>query len=418
MSRIFQYQGVLTALSSVSHIGETRGIYSFLRREKVINAKGSGFEEIPIITGNSLRGRLRDLGMLQMCRALGYGIEEKEDGEFKIAGLPLPAFYFLFSGGSLTKEGGKALDIDKAREFRKLIPLIALFGSAVGNMILDGKLLVGKLIPICTETAHLLPEHLVEKFYGVETGFSYHLNAPLTKELLAMAFFGETGRENLVLDFENNGDRINFSFKAEEQEQEIPMSMPEDAIAKKLFDLGQTDLVKKQIVQFSKNLLSVWNMIQLEPYTRKDDEKNESLRLLIDSQERKQLEAKAADKRLKQQAREYVDTEIGKHQQMRYHVETFAMGTRFFAEFTLKDPTNLEYEAFMVTLAEFARLPYIGGMSAKGHGKVKMQFDSWLEINPNISLNGVEVTRPIGVEYQQHIESNGAAIKNILAEIK
>lgn len=327
---IYQYQGVVTALTSVSHIGETRGITSLLRREKVVNADGTGFEEIPIISGNSVRGRLRDLGMAHMCRALGYGVRENEKGEIEVSGLSLPAFYFLFSGGSLTKEGGKALDVDAAREFRNLIPLVSIFGSAVGNMIMDGKLLGGKFIPICIEVAHLLPE----RFFAPE-----------------------------------------------------------------------------------RDILSVWNMIQQESYTRKDDEKNESLRQLIDPNDRKLLEAKNATKREKQKAGDEVDTEIGKHQQMRYHVETFAAGTRFFTEFILKDPTDLEYESFMITLLEFSRIPFIGGKSAVGHGKIKMQFDNWAEINPNLSLTGTEVDKPLGTRYMDHLEKRGNEIKNILAKI-
>lgn len=325
---IYQYQGVVTALTSISHIGETRGITSLLRREKVINAAGDGFEDVPIISGNSVRGRLRDLGMAHMCRSLGYGVAENNDGEISVSGLSLPAFYFLFSGGSLSKEGGKALDVDAARKYRGLIPLVSIFGSAVGNMIMDGKLSVGKLLPVCAETAHLLPNQYTT---------------------------------------ENN--------------------------------------------------LSFWNMIQRESYTRRDDEKNESLRLLIEPQERKQLEAKNALKRDKQKAGDDVDPEIGKHQQMRYHCETFAAGTRFFAEFILKEPTDVEYEAFMITLAEFSRMPFIGGKSSVGHGKIKMKFENWTEINPNLALTGTEVDRPIGTKYVDHLQKNGVAIKDMLAKI-
>lgn len=151
------FEGVVTALTSVSHIGETHGIHSKLRREKIVQPDGS-VEEIPIISGNSLRGILRDRGMLHMCRALNYGVSEAT-GE--IFGLSLAAFYFLFSGGALSKIGSRGLDIDKARQLRKTIPLIALFGGACGNRIYPGKLKVGKAIPICRETVHLIPERFV-----------------------------------------------------------------------------------------------------------------------------------------------------------------------------------------------------------------------------------------------------------------
>lgn len=152
--------GTLTALSSIAHSGgQSVGINQKLRREKFVQPDGS-VEDVPVISGNGLRGMLRDRGMLHMCRALGYGISE-ETGE--VRGLSLPAFYFLFSGGTLTSEAGRGLDIDYARRLRQLIPLVGLFGGAIGNQIMPGKMRIGKAIPICSETAHLIPE----RFRGV-----------------------------------------------------------------------------------------------------------------------------------------------------------------------------------------------------------------------------------------------------------
>ena len=147
----------MTALTSISHIGESYGINAKLRREKVVQPDGS-VEEVPIISGNSLRGILRDRGMLHMLRCLGYGVDE-ETG--KVRGLSLAAFYFLFSGGALTKVSGRGLDVDQARCWRDLIPLVAIFGGAMGNQIMPGKVNVGKAIPICRETAHLIPERFL-----------------------------------------------------------------------------------------------------------------------------------------------------------------------------------------------------------------------------------------------------------------
>ena len=147
----YVFEGTMTALTSISHIGETYGINAKLRREKIVQPDGS-VEEIPIISGNSLRGILRDRGMWHMLRTLGYGVNE-ETGE--VSGLSLAAFYFLFSGGTLTSTGSRGLDIDEARRWCDLIPLVALFGGAMGNQIMPGKVKIGKAIPICKEMAHL-----------------------------------------------------------------------------------------------------------------------------------------------------------------------------------------------------------------------------------------------------------------------
>lgn len=151
----YVFEGVVTAQTSISHNGgESFGIESKLRREKLVQPDGS-VEEVPVISGNGMRGLLRDRGMLHMCRELGYGVDD-ETGE--VQGLSLSAFYFLFSGGSLTSKASDGIDIDEARRIRRIIPLVGVFGGAVGNMILPGKLRVGKLMPIVAETVHLLPE--------------------------------------------------------------------------------------------------------------------------------------------------------------------------------------------------------------------------------------------------------------------
>jgi len=135
-----------TAISSISHNGgQSFGIDNKLRREKFVQPDG-GVEEVPVISGNAIRGIIRDVGMLHMCRTLGTS-------------LPLPAFHFLFSGGSLTSDPTRSIGINEALRLRRLIPLASVFGGAVGNTILPGKLDIGKLIPVCAETKHLLPEH-------------------------------------------------------------------------------------------------------------------------------------------------------------------------------------------------------------------------------------------------------------------
>jgi CRISPR type IV-associated protein Csf2 len=161
-------EGVVTAISSISHNGgERNGTITQLRREKFVQPNGK-VSRVPVISGNAIRGILRDRGMLSMLRQLGYGVNE-ETGEVK--GLPLNAFYFLFSGGSLTSTGSGEIDIKYFRDMRDTIPLISLFGGAVGNMIMPGKMKIGKLIPMCTETAHLIPERFLPE--TVQTIWEY-----------------------------------------------------------------------------------------------------------------------------------------------------------------------------------------------------------------------------------------------------
>lgn len=143
----YRFEGIARALSAVSHLGDsTGGTASVFRREKVL-ADGRVLD-VPIISGNAFRGLLRDTGMRFMLRELGA------------PELSPPAFHFLTSGGALTKDNGRGLDIGQARRLRSLIPLVGVFGGACGRQILEGKLQVGKWYPICTELCSFLPQHL------------------------------------------------------------------------------------------------------------------------------------------------------------------------------------------------------------------------------------------------------------------
>lgn len=147
-------EGICTALSSISHNGgERNGTIVQLRREKFVQPKGH-VEEIPVISGNSIRGKLRDLAAIDILTKID-GVKVQVDAD---------NFNLLFSGGTLESTGGKNLDIAKVRKMRKEIPMLSVLGCSIGNVILPGKVDIGKLIPICKETLHLIPE----KFHGDE----------------------------------------------------------------------------------------------------------------------------------------------------------------------------------------------------------------------------------------------------------
>jgi CRISPR type IV-associated protein Csf2 len=311
------YEGTMTALSSIAHNGgQSFGIETKLRRERFVQPDGS-VEEVPVISGNGLRGMLRDRGMWHMCRELGYGVDENAG---KVLGLSLSAFYFLFSGGSLS-EGSAGIDVDYARKLRDAIPLISIFGGAVGNQILPGKLKVGKAIPICAETNHLLPDQ-----------------------------------------YQNGGH-------------------------------------------------SIWDYLQAEMYTRKDDERNEKLRTVIDGHSWKQLNANQVEPLLSKIQEEKVERSP---QQMLYYVETFAAGTRFYWKLTLEDVNDIEYDAFMTTLAEFSKSPYVGGKSAVGLGEVAVKFDRWVQIDSRLKTDGTEIARPVGNAYHEHLTHRAGEIRSML----
>lgn len=137
--------GMFSLRSPVSHIGESISTHSFLSEEPILQKDGT-IENVAVISGNSFRGQLRDLAAVYMLEHLGN------------ATVPLEAFHLLFSGGRIG--GEQAVNLSAARDLRKAVPLIAIFGGGIGNQILCGKLRVSNAYPVCAEAIPALPESL------------------------------------------------------------------------------------------------------------------------------------------------------------------------------------------------------------------------------------------------------------------
>lgn len=143
-------EGIVTALNQISHNGvENGGNVQSFRKEKVQQPDGRVCE-VPIISGNAIRGILRDLGASQMLNKMGTD----SDNPHKVN---LHLFQMLFSGGSLSSGKGNGNDIEKIKELRLNVPLLSLLGTANGNNMLPGKVQVNPLLPICYENLHRIP---------------------------------------------------------------------------------------------------------------------------------------------------------------------------------------------------------------------------------------------------------------------
>lgn len=139
-------EGTATALSPIIHGGDSRGTMMELRRVKMV--VDGRIELIPVISGNSIRGILRDACAEFSLRAAG--INRLSD---------LRVFHLLFGGGALVSAGEESyIDIREERTLRELLPALSLFGGSVGNRVLGGRVDVGEWVPICRETKERLPE--------------------------------------------------------------------------------------------------------------------------------------------------------------------------------------------------------------------------------------------------------------------
>lgn len=135
-----RWTGVATAISSVVHNGESLGTISLLRREGWIRSDGTVID-IPLVSGNALRGVLRRRGEELMREVLQY------EGE-----LAPSVAHALFGGGVLSRRTGDPLSGARLHELRSLIPQLAIFGGSIAGRVMDGIVDVGKLIPVCVET--------------------------------------------------------------------------------------------------------------------------------------------------------------------------------------------------------------------------------------------------------------------------
>lgn len=114
----------------LSHIGETASTGSYFNMVQTADGR------LPVVTGNSIRGQLRD----SMAKHLLDRLDTAVDKE---------VFNVLFSGGNVSNTMKN--DVARARQVREHFPMVSLLGGGLGTMIMSGKILVGFAYPICRE---------------------------------------------------------------------------------------------------------------------------------------------------------------------------------------------------------------------------------------------------------------------------
>lgn len=146
--KTIKIEGIYTLLSSLSHIGKSIGVDSYLNTQSIV--KNGHVEEVFVYSGNALRGALRDKAAQYM---LNFNEEKKK--------VKNDIFYLLFSGGTIS--GEQKTNIAKAVELREKIPMLSIFGGGIGSAILSGKIDVSDGYPLCEECKHLIPKKYTEK---------------------------------------------------------------------------------------------------------------------------------------------------------------------------------------------------------------------------------------------------------------
>lgn len=147
-------EGTLTALSPLHHGGDDKtGSESLLHRMKwVVNDE---IMEIPYISGNGIRGKLRRLVFADFLNLLDYDIKS------------LRLYHALFAGGLLESVGSSGkIELEKKKQIRNIIPPISVFGTSFGNQIFEGKLKIGFMMPICKELNEYLSIKSEKSFFS------------------------------------------------------------------------------------------------------------------------------------------------------------------------------------------------------------------------------------------------------------
>ena len=139
-------EGVITAKTLLHHGGDNKtGIVVPFRKTDVL--VGGEVIKVPFISGNAYRGLLRRYALKGFFASLGYQIKS-------------PHLFYILSGGALTAVDGKdsgTLNLEIRRQIRKYFMPFNIFGGALGNQLLSGKISVDMAWPICREMNEILP---------------------------------------------------------------------------------------------------------------------------------------------------------------------------------------------------------------------------------------------------------------------
>lgn len=135
----------LKAISPIAHGEYADGIdygnIMLFRRMPMIH--NGTVHNVPVLSGNSTRGNLRRILAREMV------------DRFKLRnlmGAAFDKFYIaLANGGNLDKNMDAAVDTDRLREIRSMIPMLSVFGSSLYKFMLSGMVSIGFAVPRCTE---------------------------------------------------------------------------------------------------------------------------------------------------------------------------------------------------------------------------------------------------------------------------
>lgn len=203
---------IAEVLSPLRHgDGVVGNVQTFRRRRVWVDGAP---EEVPFVSGNSIKHWLRENGALFALQAAGL-----DDGR-----LTRDQVQLLFSGGMLSS-GGQTVKLTEARRLADLVSILSLHGYAAGNVMTSSQVRVDHLTVACKECERqtlaplqaYAPEYLPmlsrrgESFVEAEFGTRHvaerreHVHALLDQEEAAASIKAATDEDKstqMIFEFE------------------------------------------------------------------------------------------------------------------------------------------------------------------------------------------------------------------------
>lgn len=166
------------------------------------------------------------------------------------------------------------------------------------------------------------------------------------------------------------------------------------------------------------DLLSAREHLSMYKRSHKDDFKGGSVLRFLPPGKREQILLLQAENQKEREGAGWQDEEAGQHVQMRYEVQGIKAGSQFFWSITGMDWTDLMHDAFQTTLAFFLSRPYLGGMSARGFGRVHLEFLGANVVEPAQGRLETALAPKPGDLYRNHLDQRRDEIINLLKALE
>jgi len=147
MNGVENFTGTFEAQAPISHGSDEDFGMEIRLRTLEITVRNNGdlyHEDVPVVSGNSLRGQLRDLIAADFLDRISADEPVQVSDTLSNA---------LYSGGSLERSAGPGkINRRMIHNIRDHIPPLSLLGTAIGDQLIEGRLDVGQLLPVAMET--------------------------------------------------------------------------------------------------------------------------------------------------------------------------------------------------------------------------------------------------------------------------